>query len=267
MRSVIAGDPAGPALHTGGLCSSAAACGSAPPFPIEHHPWSHPWRSAPTPSANRRPARSPGSMRRITTAERRARLAVRHHLAPAARAETAVDVAGDLVGLHATDPASVYLGAFARTRSLVPADLERALYDERVLLRILGMRRTMFVVPLELAGIVHAACTRAIGRAERRRVVGMLAAAGIADDAGVARRRRGGDRPRARGARRGDGDGADEGRPRAGHPPSAGWVRNGSGGRATPGSRGRLRVAKQEPDGGRARGGDHARHVGDPGAP
>ena len=123
-------------------------------------------------------------MRRITTAERRARLAVRHHLAPAARAETPVDVASDLVGIHATDPTSVYLGAFARTRSLVPADLERALYDERALLRILGMRRTMFVVPGELAGIVHAACTRAIGRAERRRVIQVLAAAGIAEDAG-----------------------------------------------------------------------------------
>ena len=123
-------------------------------------------------------------MRRITTAERRARLAVRHHLAPAARAETPADVASDLVGIHATDPTSVYLGAFARTRSLVPADLERALYDERALLRILGMRRTMFVVPVELAGIVHAACTRAIGRAERRRVIQVLAAAGIAEDAG-----------------------------------------------------------------------------------
>ena len=123
-------------------------------------------------------------MRRITTAERRARLAVRHHLAPAARAETPADVASDLVGIHATDPTSVYLGAFARTRSLAPADLERALYDERALLRILGMRRTMFVVPVELAGIVHAACTRAIGRAERRRVIQVLAAAGIAEDAG-----------------------------------------------------------------------------------
>jgi len=123
-------------------------------------------------------------MRRITTAERRARLAVRHHLAPAARAETPADVASDLVGIHATDPTSVYLGAFARTRSLAPADLERALYDERALLRILGMRRTMFVVPGELAGIVHAACTRAIGRAERRRVIQVLAAAGIAEDAG-----------------------------------------------------------------------------------
>ena len=122
-------------------------------------------------------------MRRITTAERRARLAVRHHLAPSAHATDPVDVARDLVGTHATDPASVYLGVFARTPSLEPADLERALYDERALLRILGMRRTMFVVPVELAGIVHAARTRPIGRAERRRMVQVLAAAGIAEDA------------------------------------------------------------------------------------
>lgn len=47
-----------------------------------------------------------GAMRQIGVVERRARIAVRHHLAPAARAATATDVARNLVGLHATDPAS-----------------------------------------------------------------------------------------------------------------------------------------------------------------
>ncbi len=40
------------------------------------------------------------------------------------------------------------------------------LYEDRELVRILGMRRTMFVVPLDLAPIVQAACTRAIARVE-----------------------------------------------------------------------------------------------------
>ena len=53
------------------------------------------------------------AVRRIGAAERRARLALRHHLAWAARAATAADVARNLVGLHSTDPASVFLAVAA----------------------------------------------------------------------------------------------------------------------------------------------------------
>jgi hypothetical protein len=42
--------------------------------------------------------------------QRRARLALRHHLASAARASGPVEVARDLVALHGTDPASAFLG-------------------------------------------------------------------------------------------------------------------------------------------------------------
>ena len=93
-----------------------------------------------------------------------------------------MEAATDLVGLHATDPASVYLNAYARTRELDMAVLEKALYEERTLLKILGMRRTMFVVPVELAAIINAACTRAIAVQERRRTVQLLDGAGIASD-------------------------------------------------------------------------------------
>jgi hypothetical protein len=44
---------------------------------------------------------------------------------------------------------------------------------------MLGMRRTMFVVPVELAGIVQEACARAIAVQERRRLVQMLEEAAI----------------------------------------------------------------------------------------
>ena len=53
----------------------------------------------------------------------------------------------DIVGLHGTDPASVYLAARARTREVDKAAIEHALYEERSLVRMLGMRRTVFVVP------------------------------------------------------------------------------------------------------------------------
>jgi Winged helix DNA-binding domain len=124
-------------------------------------------------------------VRRIGNQERRARLAVRHHLAPAARAAGAVETARDLVGLHGTDPASVYLAAAARMRAPDAEAISRALYDDRVLVRMLGMRRTMFVIPVELAPVVQAACTRAIAVQQRRLLVQLLEAAGIAADAGT----------------------------------------------------------------------------------
>jgi len=122
-----------------------------------------------------------GAKPSIDVAQRRARLARRHHLSPAARAATALDVARGMVALHATDPATVYLSIFARA-SVTPADVERALYDEKILMRMLGMRRTMFVVPIELAPVVQAGCTRAIAAQERRRTIQLFGQAGIADD-------------------------------------------------------------------------------------
>jgi hypothetical protein len=114
--------------------------------------------------------------------ERRARLAVRHRLTAKERAATPVQVAQSLVALHSTDPASVYLACMARSQDGDAASLERALYDERSIVRILGMRRTMFVVPVELTGVVHAACTRAVAVQQRKRVVQLLEHAGVAAD-------------------------------------------------------------------------------------
>jgi hypothetical protein len=121
-------------------------------------------------------------MRMIDVAERRRRIGLRHHLAAEARAADPVTAAGDLIGIHASDPASVYLGLRARVPGLSHEDVARVLYDDRSLLKILGMRRTMFVVPVAVAGIVHGAATVDIAVTERKRLLGMLADAGIADD-------------------------------------------------------------------------------------
>ncbi|MGC7101170.1 winged helix DNA-binding domain-containing protein [Amycolatopsis lurida] len=98
----------------------------------------------------------------MTTAQRRARLATRHRLTT--RAATPEDAAEAVVALHATDPATVHLSVFARTAA---PETERALYDDRTLVRLLGMRRTVFVVPREVAPVVQAACSDEIARKQR----------------------------------------------------------------------------------------------------
>jgi Winged helix DNA-binding domain len=123
-----------------------------------------------------------GAVRRIGVEERRARLGLRHHLAASARVDSAVEAADGVVALHGTDPASVFLAAWARMRAAEVAAIERTLYEERALVRILGMRRTMFVVPVELMPVVQAACTQAIAVQERRRLLDLVQRAGLADD-------------------------------------------------------------------------------------
>src|SRR5260221_10580971 len=125
-------------------------------------------------------------MRQIGVAERRAWLGQRHRLAAAARADDPLEVAHALVALHATDPSSVYLAAWARMRDESAADVgavERALYDRRELIRMLGMRRTVFVTPLDVAPIIHAACTLSVAARERRKLISWLAESGVAGDA------------------------------------------------------------------------------------
>lgn len=119
-------------------------------------------------------------MRRITDVERRARLVRRHHLAPSARATDVVALSERLVGLHATDPATVFLAGAARLKKPTVEAVDRALYDERTLVRTLCMRRTLFVVPVHLVPLVQAAVTDALVPAERKRTVRMIEASGIA---------------------------------------------------------------------------------------
>jgi hypothetical protein len=115
--------------------------------------------------------------------ERRARLAVRHHVAPAARVGSVVRAARGVVGLHASDSSTVYLSAWARMTEPTIEAVDRALYEDRVLVRMLAMRRTMFVVPLEDAPLLHAAASVAIARAERKRNEQLIAELGIQDTA------------------------------------------------------------------------------------
>ena len=121
-------------------------------------------------------------MERIGVAQRRARLGVRHHLAPRAQAPDVVTATRGMLALHGTDPATVYLSAWARVTGHLVPELEKALYDDRVLIRMLGMRRTIFVLPVELAPVVQAGCTRAIAARERRKTEQFRVEGGVTDD-------------------------------------------------------------------------------------
>jgi DNA glycosylase AlkZ-like len=107
---------------------------------------------------------------------------VRQRLAAEHLAAEPLAVAESVVALHATDAATVFLAAAARLRRPQVGAIERALYDERSLIRMLGMRRTMFVVPVDLMPVVQAACTRAIAGLERRRTIQLLEGAQVTDD-------------------------------------------------------------------------------------
>jgi hypothetical protein len=121
-------------------------------------------------------------VRRIEAEQRRARLVRRHRLGAAYRANDVVEAVRSVVALHSTDPATVFLSAWARTSGFLPADLERALYVERSLVRMLGMRRTLFVVQRELVPVVDAACTQAVAAQERRKLERFVAESGVAED-------------------------------------------------------------------------------------
>ena len=79
-----------------------------------------------------------------------------------------------MVALHATDPATVYLSALARARRLTLEDVASELYDRRSLVRLLAMRRTLFVVPAETVPVVHHAASLDVATNIRRTLLKQL---------------------------------------------------------------------------------------------
>ncbi len=121
------------------------------------------------------------AMYSISTAQRRARIGVRHRLAGAHRGAGPAEIVRSLVVLHATDPATVHLSVAARGHDLGPAQVERALYEDRSLVRMLAMRRTMFVAPVELVPVLHASCGTDLAVKQLRTYARYLEQAGIGE--------------------------------------------------------------------------------------
>lgn len=120
----------------------------------------------------------------LDDAERRRRLTVRHRLAADHRGDDPTSIADSLIALHSSDPATVHLSVAVRMADPAIAAVERAMYDDRTLVRHHAMRRTMWVMTPATARLAHAAATVKIARTQRARTLEALAESGV-DDPGT----------------------------------------------------------------------------------
>ena len=115
-------------------------------------------------------------------AERRGRLARRHALLPGHQATDPVAATRAMTVLHATEPATVHLALWARVPGLAADDVDRALYDDRSLVKQLAMRRTLFVFPRDLLAAARGSASARVAGQLSARLVKEVEAAGIAAD-------------------------------------------------------------------------------------
>jgi hypothetical protein len=119
-------------------------------------------------------------MRHIHNYERRFRLATRHALTASSRVRSPEQAASAVVALHATDAPTVYLSTWARTTAVSTADIDRALYTDRTLVKQLAMRRTLFSFPRDLIPAVLPSAAARVANSERSRMSRDIERAGVA---------------------------------------------------------------------------------------
>jgi hypothetical protein len=115
----------------------------------------------------------------LSDEQRRSRLAVRHGLATPYDDVAAATAA--MTCLHATEPASVHLAAQARTGAS-RAEVDRALYAERSVVKQLAMRRTVFAFPRALLPAVWGSAAARVAGQQRSQLARDVEKAGIATD-------------------------------------------------------------------------------------
>jgi hypothetical protein len=121
-------------------------------------------------------------VRHIPDTERRSRLGQRHALAPGHRAADPEAATRAVTVLHSTEPATVYLSLRARVDDLTVADVDRALYDDRTLVKQLAMRRTLFVFPRDLLPAAWGSASARVAAALGSRLATEVETHGLADD-------------------------------------------------------------------------------------
>ncbi len=119
---------------------------------------------------------------RFTDDARRARLARRHGLHPAHRLAGPEAAAEAMTALHATEAATVHLGVAARSSVATVADVERALYTDRSLVKQLAMRRTLFAFPRGALPAVWGSASARVAEQQRNQLARDLVRHGVTDD-------------------------------------------------------------------------------------
>jgi hypothetical protein len=84
--------------------------------------------------------------------------------------------------LHATEAATVHLALWARVDELTVDDVDRALYDDRSVVKQLAMRRTLFVFPLELLPAAWGSAAARVAAQQHNQVLKFVTQGGISDD-------------------------------------------------------------------------------------
>jgi hypothetical protein len=120
-----------------------------------------------------------GTVRHVDDDERRARLGARHALATPV-ADT-LAAARAVTCLHATEPASVHLAAWARS-GVTRNQVDEALYTDRTIVKQLAMRRTVFAFPRELLPAVWGSASARVADQQLRRMAKEMETTGIARD-------------------------------------------------------------------------------------
>src|SRR5579885_169763 len=93
----------------------------------------------------------------ITWAQAAAWRVRRHHLEKRARAGALLAVASRLCGLHAQVMSCAELTAWARVEGLTRGAVQRALWEERTLVKTWAMRGTLHLLPADELPLWHAA--------------------------------------------------------------------------------------------------------------
>ena len=120
-----------------------------------------------------------GPVRTVTDHQRRVRLARRHALAQPVG--SVAEAAAAMTCLHATEPASVHLSAFARCGAGID-EVDKALYDDRSVVKQLAMRRTVFAFPRDLLPAVWGSAAARVATQQRAQLARDVVKAGITDD-------------------------------------------------------------------------------------
>jgi len=118
-------------------------------------------------------------VRHVDDDERRARLGLRHALVAPVR--DTVAAARALTCLHATEPASVHLAAWARSGTSRD-EVDDALYVRRSVVKQLAMRRTVFAFPRELLPAVWGSASARVAAQQFRQLASEVTGAGITTD-------------------------------------------------------------------------------------